>query len=144
MKKQYAQNDLIYHINMACIFTKKFRTLDPHPPTVQDFFQKKVYFWGLPLSVLYCSFCHPLSDNIVSDLLQYFNCLFSFSGQIVYWSNVFFSSLVKCIGCAIGCPKKTLFLNFASLFESLVRMGVQRPQKKFQRYRPINDTVRPF
>ena len=36
--------------------------------------------------------------------------------------------------------QKTLFLNFASFFESLVRMGVQRPQKKFQRYRPINDT----
>ena len=43
-------------------------------------------------------------------------------------------------GSALGCPKKTLFLNFASFFESLVRMGVQRPQKKFQRYRPINDT----
>ena len=25
---------LIYHINMACIFTKMFRTFDPHPPTV--------------------------------------------------------------------------------------------------------------
>ena len=37
--------------------------------------------------------------------------------------------------------QKTFFLNFASPVESLVRMGVQRPQKKFQRYRPINDTV---
>ena len=36
--------------------------------------------------------------------------------------------------------QKTLFLNFASSVESLVRMGVQRPQKFFQRYRPINDT----
>ena len=40
--------------------------------------------------------------------------------------------------------QKTFFLNFTSFFESLVRMGVQSPQKKFQRYRPINDTVRPF
>ena len=42
--------------------------------------------------------------------------------------------------CLVECPKKTLFLNFASAVESLVRMGVQRPQTKFQRYRPINDT----
>ena len=36
---------------------------------------------------------------------------------------------------AEGVPK-TLVLNFASAVESLVRMGVQRPQTKFQRYRP--------
>ena len=33
--------------------------------------------------------------------------------------------------CPIGCPKSTPFLNFASSVESLVRMGVQRPQKNF-------------
>ena len=49
-------------------------------------------------------------------------------------------SLAGLSDCTLGCPKNTLFLNFASFFESLVRMGVQRPQKKFQRYRPINDT----
>ena len=42
--------------------------------------------------------------------------------------------------CPLGCPKNTPFLNFASSVESLVRMGVQRPQNFFQRYRPINDT----
>ena len=31
----------------------------------------------------------------------------------------------------IGCPKNTPFLNFALSVESLVRMGVQRPQKNF-------------
>ena len=31
--------------------------------------------------------------------------------------------------CILGCPKNTPFLNFASSVESLVRMGVQRPQK---------------
>ena len=36
---------------MAYIFTKKFRTLDPHPPIVQDFFLKKVdFFWTPPLN----------------------------------------------------------------------------------------------
>ena len=40
----------------------------------------------------------------------------------------------------LGCPKNTPFLNFASAVESLVRMGVQRPQFFFQHYRPINDT----
>ena len=29
----------------------------------------------------------------------------------------------------LGCPKKTLFLNFASAVEPMVRIGVQRPQK---------------
>ena len=33
---------------MACIFTKKFRTLDLHPPTVKDFFLKKTFFLGFP------------------------------------------------------------------------------------------------
>ena len=31
-----------------CIFTKKFRTLDPHPPIVQDFFLKKIVFFWMP------------------------------------------------------------------------------------------------
>ena len=32
---------------------------------------------------------------------------------------------------ATRVSQKTLFLNFASVVESLVRMGVQRPQKNF-------------
>ena len=41
----------------------------------------------------------------------------------------------------LGCPKKTLFLNFVSAVEPLVRTSSQSPRKKFQRYRPINDTL---
>ena len=31
-----------------CIFTKKFRTLDPHPPIVKDFFLKKFFLDAFP------------------------------------------------------------------------------------------------
>ena len=49
--------------------------------------------------------------------------------------------MVMVVMVVVRVSQKTLFLNFASFFESLVRMGVQRPQKKFQRYRPINDPL---
>ena len=38
--------------------------------------------------------------------------------------------------------QKTLFLNFVSAVEPLVRTSSQSPRKKFQRYRPINDRQR--
>ena len=41
--------------------------------------------------------------------------------------------------CALGCPKKTLFVSIILAVESLVRMGDLSHQKKFQNYRPIND-----
>ena len=40
----------------------------------------------------------------------------------------------------LGCPKKTLFLNFVSAVEPLVRKSSKSLRKKFQRYRPIKDT----
>ena len=43
--------------------------------------------------------------------------------------------------CSLGCPKKKLFLNFVSAVEPLVQTSSQSPRKKFQRYRPINDTL---
>ena len=38
----------------------------------------------------------------------------------------------------LGCPKKTLFLNFASAVEALVRIGVQRPQNAY--WEPLKTT----
>ena len=48
-------------------------------------------------------------------------------------------SLLK-FSSTLGCPKKNLFLNFVSVVELLVRTSSKSLRKKFQRYRPINDT----
>ena len=58
----------------------------------------------------------------------------------IHINKVHFTSSPGCICTRVS--QQTLFLNFASSVESLVRMGVQRPQKKFQRYRPICKTNR--
>ena len=46
--KEYAKNGKICHITLHCIFTQKFWTPDPHPPTLCP---KKIQnkFWPLPL-----------------------------------------------------------------------------------------------
>ena len=43
---------------------------------------------------------------------------------------------------SLGCPKKTLFFSIVSGVQPLVLTSFQSPQKKFQNYRPINDTWR--
>ena len=48
---------------------------------------------------------------------------------------------VRLQASTLGCPKKTLFLNFVSAVEPLVQTSSQSPRKKFQRYRPINDSL---
>ena len=44
----------------------------------------------------------------------------------------------KCV--LLRVSKKNIFFNFVASVEPLVRTSSQSPQKKFQRYRPINDT----
>ena len=58
----------------------------------------------------------------------------------VFGNSCRFKAIWLRVSMFIRVSQKTLFLNFASSVESLVRMGVQRPQIFFQRYRPINDT----
>ena len=44
-------------------------------------------------------------------------------------------------GWSIGCSSKRLFWPLVSVSGYMVRLGEWSQQKKFQRYRPINDPL---
>ena len=49
--------------------------------------------------------------------------------------------LTKILKCPQGCSANNFFLSSTPVPRYVMRIGIESSQKKFQRYRPINDTV---